>query len=246
MKPLSIAHLPPHGPAWLLAVVIAALALHVGAGSVGIVSGYTAILARKGGPLHRRAGRVFTIAMASMGAVGSLLAMGIGQRGNVAAGILAAYLVVTSWTTVRTPPGRKGNFDVAAFALAAVIALVNVLWGIEARVAPGGKLDGYPAGPYLALALVAALFAWGDLRVLRKGGLAGAPRLARHVGRMGISLLMATSFLFVGQQKIMPVAWQGSKILLLLGLAPLPLTLFWLVRVGLPARRRTTALTAAA
>jgi hypothetical protein len=245
MKSLSIAHLPPDSPAWLLTLIIAALALHIGAGSVGILSGYTAILARKGARLHRRAGLAFVAAMASMGAIGSLLAIWIGQRGNVAAGTLAAYLVATGWMTVRTPQGRTGLFDRAACAFAAAIALLNLLWGFEARVAPGGKLDGYPAGPYFALALVASLFAWGDMRMLTRGGLAGARRLARHVGRMGLSLLMATSFLFVGQQKLLPAALHGSKILLLLGLAPLALTLFWLVRVRLPKRRIVPALAAA-
>jgi hypothetical protein len=115
---------------------------------------------------------------------------------------------------------------------------------MEARAAPHRLLDGYPAGPYFGLAIVAALFAWGDLRMLGKGGLAGAARLRRHVVRMGLSLLMATSFLFVGQQKIMPAALHGSKLLLLLGLAPLPLMLFWLVRVGVPARRAVARLAA--
>ena len=48
-KPLSIALLPPHAPACLLVLIVAGLALHIGAGGTGIVSGYTAILARKGG-----------------------------------------------------------------------------------------------------------------------------------------------------------------------------------------------------
>ena len=246
MTPLSIAYLPPHGPFWLFAIVGAALAFHVAAGGVGILSGYAAILAPKGGPLHRRAGIVFFVAMISMGMVGSLLAIWIAQRGNVAAGILAAYLVATGWVTVRTPPGRTGAVDVAAFAVAAAVALLNLLWAFEARAAPSHRLDGYPAGPYLGLALVAALFAGGDLRMLRKGGLTGASRLARHVGRMGLSLLMATSFLFVGQQKIMPAALHGSPILLLLGLAPLPLTLFWLVRIRRPRRGAAARLAPAA
>ena len=43
MTPLSIAYLPPHGPFWLFAIVGAALAFHVAAGGVGILSGYAAI-----------------------------------------------------------------------------------------------------------------------------------------------------------------------------------------------------------
>jgi hypothetical protein len=246
VKPLSLAYLPLHSPSWLVAIVIAALALHIGAGALGIASGYAAILAPKGGPLHRRAGAVFAAAMVAMGAVAILLAIWIGQRGNVAAGALAAYLVVTGWAAVRRPAGRTGRFETVGFALAATITVLNMLWALEARTAPGRLLDGYPAGPYFGLASLAALFAWGDLRMLRKGGLTGAARLTRHVVRMGLSLLMATSFLFVGQQKIMPAALHGSKILLLLGLAPLPLMLFWLVRIRLPRRSAAARLAPAA
>jgi hypothetical protein len=246
VKPLSLASLPLDRPSWLVAIVIAALALHIGAGALGIASGYAAILAPKGGPLHRRAGAVFAGAMVAMGAVATVLAIWIGQRGNVAAGALAAYLVATGWMAVRRRPGRTGRSESVGCALAATITVLNLVWGLEARSAPGRLLDGYPAGPYFGLALIAALFAWGDLRMLRKGGLTGAARLTRHVVRMGLSLLMATSFLFVGQQKIMPAALHGSKILLLLGLAPLPLMLFWLVRIRLPRRRAAARLAPAA
>ena len=51
--PLSLSHLPPSAPWWIFAVVIAALALHIGGGSIAIVSGYGAVSAEKGERLHR-------------------------------------------------------------------------------------------------------------------------------------------------------------------------------------------------
>ena len=41
-------HLPPGAPWWIFAIVVAALALHIGGGSIGILSGYAAVFARKG------------------------------------------------------------------------------------------------------------------------------------------------------------------------------------------------------
>src|SRR3954454_15331033 len=99
-----LAHLAPGSLRFLLAAGV--LALHIAAGSVAIVSGYTAIFARKGGALHRRSGLVFCGAMLLMGAMGSLLALRIHERNNVAAGLLVAYLVASAWMTIRRPAGR--------------------------------------------------------------------------------------------------------------------------------------------
>jgi hypothetical protein len=233
-----LAHLAPGSLRFLLAAGV--LALHIAAGSVAIVSGYTAIFARKGGALHRRSGLVFCGAMLLMGAMGSLLALRIHERNNVAAGLLVAYLVASAWMTIRRPAGRVGRFELGAFAVSFALAEAFLAWGFEARWSPSHRLDGFPAGPYFAVAAIAAFFAWGDFRMIRHGGLAGAARIARHAGRMGFGLFFAAGSFFIGQQKVMPAAWHGSPVLLVLGLAPLALTLFWLVRIRLPAKRRRT------
>lgn len=240
MKPLSLAQLPPGTPLWLFLAIAGALALHVAAGGLGIVSGYAAIFARKGGPLHRRSGLVFCGAMLLMAAMASFLAVRLHQRNNVGGGMLAAYLVAGAWLTVHRPPGKIGRFEPVAFAFIVGLAATFLVWGLEARGAPSHRLDGYPAGLYFAVAAIAAFFAWGDLRMIRSGGLAGVPRIARHAGRMGVALFFAAGSFFIGQQKAMPAAWHGSPVLLVLGLAPLVFTLFWLARLRLPARRRRT------
>jgi uncharacterized membrane protein len=43
------------------------LAIHIAAGAVAVLAGYAAILASKGGGVHRRAGMVFVCAMVVMG-----------------------------------------------------------------------------------------------------------------------------------------------------------------------------------
>jgi uncharacterized membrane protein len=231
MKPLSLAHLPQDAPMWLLALVVGALILHIGAGCLGIVSGYAAIFAPKGGPLHRRAGKLFVLAMMIMGAAATFLAVRIHQRGNIAGGLLAAYLVATAWMTVRREAGHTGRFEPVAFLCALGIAGIMATFGSEARMSPAHRLDGYPAPLYFTVAGIAAFFAWGDLRMIRRGGLAGTRRLARHVGRMGFALFLAAGSFFLGQQKVMPAFMHGSPVLLVLGLAPLGLTIFWLIRI---------------
>jgi hypothetical protein len=242
VTPLSIAHLPPGSPAWLFVLIVGALALHIGAGSIGLVTGYAAILAPKGGPLHRRAGAVFVIAMIAMGIAAAFLALRIHQRGNVTGGAFAAYLVTTGWMTVRRPPDRTGRFEALAFVLVAALGLFFAASGVQAMLAPSHRLDGYPPALYLVVASLAAFFAWGDWRMLRRGGLAGTARSARHAGRMGFALFLAAGSFFIGQQKAMPPAVRGSPWLFVLGLAPLALMLFWLVRIRLPKRGGAAAM----
>jgi uncharacterized membrane protein len=234
MKPLSLAHLPPDAPAWLFALILGGLILHIGAGSIGIIAGYVAILAPKGKRLHRFAGRLFVLTMMIMGAAATLLAVRIHQRGNVAGGLLAFYLVGTAWMAVRRAPRSTGRFEVGALLFVLGVVGTMATFGVEARMSPAHRLDGYPAPLYFTVAAIALFFAWGDLRMIRSGGLSGTRRLARHAGRMGFGLFLAAGSFFIGQQKVMPAALHGSPVLLVLGLAPLGLTIFWLVRIRRP------------
>ena len=82
--------------------------VHIIAGSLGLVSGYIALYATKGGPLHRRSGMVFVCAMLTMCVAGMVLAAvrgGAGAAVNFRAATLTAYLVITALTTVR--PARR-------------------------------------------------------------------------------------------------------------------------------------------
>jgi uncharacterized membrane protein len=246
MKPLALAHLPPDAPFWLFALILGGLIIHIGAGSIGILGGYVAILAPKGGKLHRLAGNLFVVAMMVMGAAATFLAIRIHQRGNVAGGLLAFYLVGSAWITVRRKAGSTGRFEIAAFLFVLAIVGAMAAFGIEARMSPGHRLDGYPAALYFIVAAIASFFAWGDLRLIRAGGLTGARRLARHAGRMGFGLFLAAGSFFIGQQKAMPAVLHGSPILFVLGLAPLGLTIFWLVRIRLGRRRSPPLLAPAA
>lgn len=234
MTAISLSHLPP--ASWLYGLILAALAVHIGAACVAIFAGYGAMGMRKGGSLHRRFGLVFVGSMAAMGLTASLLAVRIHQRGNVVAGLLAVYLVASAWITVRREPGRIGRAEIAAAFVPLAVAALMIVSGLQAAASPAG-LDGYPAGPYFALAFVAGLLLAGDLAVIRRGGISGSRRLARHAGRMGFAFFMAASFFFIGRQALMPVWLRGSAILYGLGLAPLAMTLYWLVRLRFGGRK---------
>jgi hypothetical protein len=228
--PLNIAHLAAGTPWWMNAIVIAGLALHIGGGSIAILSGYGAVSVRKGSPLHLRFGKVFVVAMLVMAAFGTVLSIPIRQPGNIGGGILAAYLVLTGWMTVRQEPGTIGWFEKTAALVPLSVSALFLLWGVRSTM-NGGHLYGYGSPLYYTFSLFAGLFALVDLRMVWRGGVSGAARIARHLWRMCVGLFFAAGSFFLGQQKVMPQFMHGSPVLWVLALAPLGFMIFWLIRV---------------
>lgn len=240
MTPLSIAHIAPGSPGWVYPLIVTAVALHIGAGCIAILSGWVAVSASKGGPLHRKAGTVFAVAMLVMAVMATGLAIWIHQVENIAAGLLAFYFVATAWMTVRRGGGQTGLFEKAALVFVTGIALTFFLGGLRAAASPHG-LDGYASTLFFIFAGVAVAFAGLDLKVILQGGLSGAQRIARHLWRMCFAFFFASGSFFLGQQKVMPLWMHGSKVLLALGFAPLVVMIFWLLVVWLTKRFKTGA-----
>ena len=93
-------------------------------------------------------------------------------------------------------------------------------------------LGGIPAALFFAFAAIAALAAMADVTVIRRGGVAGAQRIARHLWRMSFAMFLATLAFFVGQgAKVFPHAIRETGLLRLPMLIVLALMLFWLARV---------------
>jgi len=230
-------HLFHGSPPWLLAVLALGLAAHVGSGGIAILSGAGALVARKGGRLHRRFGTAFFVAMLTMGSAATLLAAvavergHLGQIANVFGGGFAVYLVTTGWLTVRRDEGVVGRAEIAGCAGVLVIAAVALFWLLPTALGPEGKAQGVPVAAPIILAGVATLLGILDLKVLHAGGITGVSRTLRHLWRMCLGLFIAAGSFFIGQQQDMPAFMQGSPILLLLGFAPLIAMIFWLFAV---------------
>ena len=87
-------------------------------------------------------------------------------------------------------------------------------------------------------ASLAALAAVCDLRVIARGGVAGAARVARHLWRMSLALVIATASFFLGQQKFLPPPVRGTLLPALPVLAALGLLILWMIRVRASAAAR--------
>ena len=225
-----ILHVPPGSPLLVRDAAAAILALHIGGGVTGAFSGLTALAAPKGGRLHRIAGQVFFGSMLVMAVIGTAVSPFLPNWTNVSMGLFLLYLLATAWMTVRRPAGQIGRFEVVALLFAGAAVAIDVLLGLWAAASPGGRLAGDPAMAFPLLASFPALSAVMDVGVIRRGGVSGPRRMARHLWRMSVALFIAAGSLFLGQQRLFPHVLRGSPIMFAPEVVILVSMIVWLVR----------------
>ena len=209
-----------------------AYVVHIIAGALGIVSGFIALYAAKGAPLHRKSGMIFVSVMLTTCLAGLTMAAvrGVAPAINIPAALLTAYLVITALITVRPTFSGARSVHVGAMLVALAVGLVSLSFAFEA-LANGGKRNGMPAFPFLMFGVVGVLASAGDLRVMRSGALTGASRLVRHLWRMSFALFIAALSFFIGQAQVFPKPVRIPGLLALPVLAVLVTMLYWLWRV---------------
>lgn len=217
--------------------------VHIVTGAAGLLSGFVAMAARKGSPVHARAGVVFVGTMLAMAATGAFIAYFLRpNRGNVMGGLVTMYLVLTAWLAAWRPPARVGRLEWLGAGIGALTAAVGFAWARAASAAGSGRLDGYPPALFTIFGGLALLGVLLDLRVLRRGGVAGVQRTTRHLWRMCVALLIAAASFFLGQAKVFPAAIRKPPLLAIPVLLVLVTMLWWLWRTR--SRRRAAAVVA--
>jgi hypothetical protein len=234
----------PGSPWWLFAVANLVLFLHIAGGSFGIVSGFVALLSRKGARVHRVAGTVFFISMSIMATIGAAVSpfLPVPEMANVAAGTLTLYLIVTSWAAIRRRDSGIGYLEKCGLVVAVGIVAAGAIFARMASNSPTGTIGNTPPQAFYVFMILGAIAATGDFKVVMRGGISGPARIARHLWRMCAALTIASGSFFLGQQKVMPVFMRGSPWLFVPVLAPLLLMAFWLVRVRLASWYRNRAI----
>jgi uncharacterized membrane protein len=232
-------------------VAMSLLPIHIVAGALAMLLGAVALVAAKGGRLHRQSGLLFVLAMLTMGISGSILAMRQSLTNvNVLGGFVSAYFVVTALTTVRPASAWTRGLNAAALVVASALVLVEVSLGFMALASPTTipgcewchTLDGVPFFMMFFMAAVTAAAAGGDIRLLRSGPLPARARLARHLWRMCFGLFIAAGSFFsipARVAKILPDPFTTPAMRMLPIAAVFLAMFFWLARVRgrrLPAR----------
>ena len=210
------------------------LALHVAIAALALIAGAVALAARKGGLLHRQAGTIFLATMLAMTAIAFLLALMHHDLISIVPAMLTFYLVASGWRTVGVARVDASGADHALTLLAMLAASTGYALGFHAANMPSGADDkGFPPAVYFVFASVALLAAGGDIYLIAAGPARGIRRLVRHVWRMAVAMVIATTSLFQGQAQVFPKSLQGSIWLQLPALWVIGVTLYWLARLGL-------------
>jgi uncharacterized membrane protein len=219
------------------------LSIHIAAGGFAIVLGAFALLARKGGTVHRRSGLLFVYSMLILGTTAALLGFRKSPTDeNVFGGLMTVYFVGTALMTVRPVSSWTRRSNVAALTVAIGIALIDIAGGVKAFNSPRGLLHGVPFLMLFFIAGVMILAAAGDARILRFGVPRGGPRLARHLWRMCFALFIAAGSFFsirARVAKILPQPFTTAPMRALPILLVFGAMFYWLWRVR---RRRLPAL----
>lgn len=240
-----ILHVAPSAPVAVRLLADAALAFHLAGGATGLAAGTVAMVARKGGRLHRLSGEVFFFAMLAMSGVGAVVAPMIHDTGSALAGAITFYLVITGWQAGRRREVKGGPLEIAGVALLGA-AIVAMLWlGYRANVLRDPALAETPGFAFYVIAAIAALLGALDLKVILGPVLVGPARLARHIWRMGLGLWIALMSA-LAQPKVGGVLFHGPTVNLQwvpVGLLVAAIA-YWLIRVrrsprGAPRRPRT-------
>ncbi len=235
MTPLATQAPLIHATTWL------AFVLHIGGGTLGLVSGTVAAIARKGGRVHRAAGTVFGVSMLVMATFAAYLAVVMpDQIVNLVIGAFTFYLVGTAWLTVRRQAGEIGLGE--KIALGVILCLCAPFMILSFQLATGAAPLFRSAVPFKGPVLIAiysfttvvAIAAVADAKVVLAGGLSGAPRIARHLWRMCLGLTLAAGSAFTnGLPRLLPGPMHVPPAFFFPQFLPLGLLVFWMIRVRL-------------
>ena len=199
---------------------------HIAAGLIAIAAGTAAVVARKGGALHARAGTCFFAAMLVLGLSAAMLEPYRTPPGSPVGGLMVCYLVATSWFAARRRDGRTGKFEIGACAIALGAGAVIIWSGFMGEAStPAGR------GPVFIFGAVCLLAGLLDLNAILRSPLSGRQRIARHLWRMCVAFFIATGSFFLGQQDVLPAAIRGSPWMFVPAFAPILVMLFWLARL---------------
>jgi len=217
------------------------LLLHIGSGTLGMLSGFVAMAFRKGSRSHGLAGDVFVVSMLILSASGIGLAAMKSEPTNILGGALTFYLVATGWIAGRRMAGRSmagrrndaGTvmIDWLALLVVSFITAVEFTYGTEAALSATGMKYEYPPWPYFFLGSVALLAALGDVRLLVREVVVAKQRMVRHLWRMCFAWFIASASIFLARQERFPEIFRKTGILVLLSFLPLLLMIFWFIRV---------------
>ena len=211
--------------------------IHVAAGCIAIISGFSAMVPKKGSKWHILLGQTFFYSMLVMAGLAAFLATFFASEEiNAAIGVFTLYLVLTSRWAASNRSGEVTNKDKIATVFSVALFTMFVVLSIQAWKSGKAAIDGVYVEAYYVYAVLGALAMALDIKVLIKGGVFGKQRIAKHLWRMVLALFIASGSLFLGQPQVFPEFIQSSGLLFVPVLLVVLSLFFWIVRVYIGKR----------
>ena len=158
--------------------------IHFPTGTVAILAAIAAFYYPKGSSKHKKAGQVFTVAMLTMLTSGGIAGALKGSAENVFLAALVFYTVFTAWLTVRHRQPVIGILEYLALTYIVIFGLAAL------SIDPEWDQVSEP-GVFTFDAIMALVFAIGDIRNIQLRGTSRTYQLARHIWRISFSLVWA-------------------------------------------------------
>jgi hypothetical protein len=170
--------------------------------------------------------------MVMLGVTGALIGFLKDQPGNIIAGTLTAYMVITAMTTVR-PIRREANIAFMLVGLAG--GLYTAYTGLSVLAQGKTSSHGVPVAMTFFFASLILSAAFGDIRLLRAGGvIRGSPRIVRHLWRMCVALFIASGSFFSIRKRvamILPDPFLSLPLRMIPIILPLAAIIYWIWRI---------------
>lgn len=208
------------------------LIFHIATATIGLFAGAIALFAKKGTTLHTNSGKVFTAGMVMIGTAGTTLAYMVNRPETLIIGIIIIYLVGSATAAIKRKENETGLFEISALTLAVSTAIAAGYFGSAASNGEIQLTGRTPAGFYYFQAAFLVFCSALDIRVIIRGGVSGAQRIARHVWRMCLALLIAVTAIFLGNTHIFSDVIRNTNILFAPSIIVIVLMIYWMLRVS--------------
>lgn len=186
---------------------------HILFGSLALAAGTLAMIVEKGGSLHRKAGRIFVAAMTAVLTTAVALSLLDPNPFLFAIALFSSYLLFTGWRAAQHRSAGTARLDRLAATAMLLLGIGMIAVGLTATVT--GDSDDR-ARILMVFGTIGLGFALVDLRTSGQGGVEGALRIARHIGRMGGAYIAATTAVAVVNLEMLPelLRWLGPTLLI--------------------------------
>lgn len=207
---------------------------HIVGGALGLLTGVVASFSKKGGLLHRRAGRLFLYSMFACYSIGAIVGpfLNSGQRPNFVAAILALYLLLSGVHAAKLKPYTNTKYTLLGLVVSLSITFMGLLFMYMGSHSETGTVDGSPPDAFVVFIVAGALASIGEVRLLIAKTLSETARISRHLWRMCFSFFFASGSLFFGQPQVFPDWFNDSPLPSLFSIFPLMVLAYFFVKIG--------------